>query len=176
MEDRISGRWFVSDTEYGPMVHAELYAGEENSGRLVSRIKRAAAEIAENTGAGWLIADGPPGTGCPVMAALSGADMAVIVTEPTLSAVHDMKRAAETAAGFGIKCGVVVNKWNLNYENTVSIERFCAAGGAVSLGRISFDRAAGEAIAGGLPLVRYGNALLAEEIKAVWKEIEKNTA
>ena len=171
MADRSSGRWFVSDTKYGPLVHAELGIGEENSGKLVSRIKQAAHELAQAAGARWLIADGPPGTGCPVMASLSGADLAVIVTEPTLSAMHDMKRAVETAAHFHIPSAVIVNKWDLNEDNTVEIERFCAESKIAVLGRISFNQAVSAAIAAGVPLVEYGDAGLADQLKVIWANI-----
>ncbi|MDD4005462.1 MAG: hypothetical protein PHW69_09735, partial [Elusimicrobiaceae bacterium] len=164
----LSGKWFVSDTRHGTLVHAELGIGEENSGKLVSKIKQTAFDIARDTGASWVIADGPPGTGCPVMASLSGADLAVIVAEPTLCAMHDMKRAMETAAHFNIPSAVIVNKWDLNEANTAEIERFCAGAKIAVLGRISFNQAAGAAVSAGVPLVEYGNEQLAKEIRAIW--------
>lgn len=171
MANRMSGKWFVSDTKYGTLVHAELGIGEENSGKLVSKIKEAAFDIATNSRAEWVIADGPPGTGCPVMASLAGANMAIVVTEPTLSAMHDMKRAIETASHFKIPSAIIVNKWDLNENNTAEIERFCVESKAVALGRISFNQAASEAVAAGVPLVEYGNKRLAGEITAIWEKI-----
>lgn len=173
MTDRLSGKWFVSDTKYGILVHAELGIGEENSGKLVSKVKQAAFDIANAAAAEWVIADGPPGTGCPVMAALSGAHLAVVVTEPTLSAIHDMKRAVETASHFHIPSAVIINKWDLNEENTAEVEKFCEANAVTLLGRISFNQAASEAVAAGIPLVEYGNDRLSGEIKAVWSKIQE---
>jgi len=171
MEDRLSGKWFVSDTKYGTMVHAELGIGEENSGKLVSKIKQAALAIAQENKTEWLIADGPPGTGCPVMASLSGANLAVIVTEPTLSAMHDMKRAIETASHFNIPSAVIVNKWDLNELNALEIEKFCAKAGTAVLGRIAFNQAANDAVSAGVPLVEYGNKQLAGEITEIWSKV-----
>jgi len=173
MTDRLSGKWFVSDTKYGTLVHAELGIGEENSGKLVSKVKQAAFDIANDTGAKWVIADGPPGTGCPVMASLSGANLAIIVTEPTLSAMHDMKRAIETASHFNIPSAVIVNKWDLNEDNTAEIERFCAEAKITALGRISFKQAASEAVSAGVPLVEYGNDQMTKEIKAIWEKTQQ---
>jgi len=176
MADRMSGKWFVSDTEYGPLVHAELGIGEENSGKLVSKIKQVAADIAEKISAEWLIADGPPGTGCPVMASLSGADLAVIVTEPTLSAIHDMKRVADTAEHFGIRSAVIINKWDINAENSAVIEDYCRAGNIELLGRISFSEAVGRSVSAGIPLVKFGDEELAGQIKGIWKKLNETAA
>lgn len=173
MTDRLSGKWFVSDTKYGVLVHAELGIGEENSGKLVSKVKQTAFDIANASAAQWVIADGPPGTGCPVMASLSGAHLAVVVTEPTLSAIQDMKRAVETASHFNIPSAVIINKWDLNENNTVEVEKFCKENNVALLGRISFNQAASEAVAAGVPLVEYGNARPSDEIKAIWSNIQE---
>ncbi|HOX22740.1 MAG TPA: 4Fe-4S binding protein, partial [Elusimicrobiales bacterium] len=173
MADRLSGKWFVSDTKYGTLVHAALGIGEENSGKLVSKVKQAAFDIANASAAQWVIADGPPGTGCPVMAALSGAHLAVVVTEPTLSAIHDMKRAVETASHFNIPSAVIINKWDLNEDNTAEVEKFCKENNVTMLGRISFNQAASEAVAAGVPLVEYGNKQMTKEIIAIWKKTQQ---
>lgn len=173
MRDRLSGKWFISDTAFGPLVHAELGIGEENSGKLVSKIKEAAFDLARERRSKLLIADGPPGTGCPVMASLSGADLAVIVTEPTLPAMHDMKRAAQTAAHFNIRSAVIINKWDINHENAEAIEAYCRDNKIPVAGRISFSQAAGKAISAGIPLVQYGDKQLSDEITAVWLKIQE---
>ncbi len=172
MTPRQSGKWFVSATKHGTLVHAELGIGEENSGKLVSKIKQEAFAIAKDTGAEWVIADGPPGTGCPVMASLAQADLTVVVTEPTLSAMHDMKRAVETAAQFKIPAAVIINKWDINAENTTAIADFCENNDIAVVGRISFNNAANEAVAAGIPLVEYGNEQAAVEIRAIWESIK----
>lgn len=92
MEDNISGEWFISETKYGPLVHAKLGIAETNSGKLVSLVRQNAKKIAEERDLNYIIIDGPPGIGCPVIASLAGVDLAIIVTEPTLSGIHDMKR------------------------------------------------------------------------------------
>ncbi len=173
MRERISGRWFVSSTKYGPIVHAELGIGEENSGKLVSKIKQMAVDIASKTKANLIIADGPPGTGCPLMASLSGANLAVIVTEPTLSAMHDMKRVAEVASQFNIPSAVIINKWDLNEVNTLEIERLCGELKIAILGRISFNQDASRAVTEGIPLVEYNNDQMKKEICSIWEKTLK---
>ena len=127
MEPSDSGKWYISETKYGFFVHAQLGVAEENSGKLVSIIKRQAIEIANKNNCDWIIIDGPPGIGCPVIACLSGADTALIVTEPTLSGLQDAKRVIEVAQHFGVHVKLVINKYDLNYDTTKIIEQHCAA-------------------------------------------------
>lgn len=115
-EDNVTGRWYVSDTVWGPMAHAKLGIAEENSGRLVARVRERAAQLAEEHQRTLIIGDGPPGTGCPVIASVSGTDLVVIVTEPTVSGVHDMERVMQLAAHFGVPVAVIINKADLNAE------------------------------------------------------------
>lgn len=171
MKPRLSGQWFVSQTSYGAFVHARLSPGEENSGKLVSRIKQEAFAIAKENHNSFIIADGPPGIGCPVAASLVSADLAVVVCEPTLSAIHDMKRVLSAASFMEVPCAVVLNKWNLNRENTLSVERFCSESKIPYLGRISFSTDAGKAIENRLPLTEYDNKKLMIEIKNIWTNI-----
>jgi len=113
LEENLSGEWFVSNTKYGPFVHAKLGIAEENSGKLVSVVRQAAKEIAEKENLDYVLIDGPPGIGCPVIASLANVDLAIIVTEPTLSGIHDMERVALVAKHFGVSTKVVINKYLL---------------------------------------------------------------
>ncbi len=171
LKERLSGRWFVSETKYGPMVHAELDPGAENSGKLISVIKKEAGRLAEAAGNPWMIVDGPPGTGCPVMASLSGASLVVIVTEPTFSAISDMKRVWETAASFSLPCAVVVNKRDINPENTLAIEKFCEQYKIALAGTLPFDRDVQAAIAAGVPLPEYNSGALSAAVGAIWRRV-----
>lgn len=152
LEDKLCGAWYLSDTDRGPMVHARLGIGEENSGKLVSLVKRKARETAEQTGAQWLLIDGPPGIGCPVIAALSGANRVLLVTEPSRSGLHDLLRVADLTRHFKIPAGVCINKWDLHPEMSAVIEHNCRNHGLDLLARIPYDRAAMEAVVQGRPL------------------------
>jgi len=133
------GEWFVSDTRLGPMVHARLGIAEENSGKLVSLIRQEARKLAESKKLDLILTDGPPGVGCPVIASIGGASAVLIVTEPTVSGKHDMKRVAQLAAHFNIPALVCVNKFDLNLELTREIETYAEEKGIACLGRIPFD-------------------------------------
>jgi MinD superfamily P-loop ATPase len=124
LEENLSGEWFVSETKYGPFVHAKLGIAEENSGKLVSVVRQKAKEIAEKENLDYIIIDGPPGIGCPVIASLSGVDLALIVTEPTLSGIHDMERVAIVAKHFGVPTKVVINKLILIRKTLRRLKRF----------------------------------------------------
>jgi MinD superfamily P-loop ATPase len=173
MKERFSGKWFFSKTPYGPLLHARLEPGSENSGKLVSKIKKEAIETATRENKDIIIIDGPPGTGCPLMASLSGADLAVIITEPTLSGIHDMKRVFETAVLLKISCAVIVNKWDINAENSWEIEKYCFDNGIKLLGRIPFDKSAEKAIEDMEPLVKNTNSPAAKEIEKIWNKIQE---
>ena len=121
MEPQHVGQWFVATTRYGPLYHAHLFAGQENSGKLVTLVKQMARLRAFDDAADLLLVDGPPGIGCPVIAALSGADLALIVTEPTISGVHDLERVLGLAAHFGIPAAVLLNKADLSPTQTGAI-------------------------------------------------------
>lgn len=118
MEQQIAGRWFRSDTQYGPLFHAHLFAGQENSGKLVTLVKAKARRLAMDVDAGLLIVDGPPGIGCPVIAACTGADLALLVVEPTVSGVHDLERILATSEHFGVPASVLINKADLNLKHS----------------------------------------------------------
>lgn len=140
MVPQIVGKWFLSNTRFAPMVHAKLSPGGENSGNLVTMVKHQARLLAESRGIPYILVDGPPGIGCPVTSAISGADFVVIVSEPTLSAIHDMERAVQTASHFRVPHGIVINKATLNSENTEKIRRFAVQNSIPLLGELPFDR------------------------------------
>jgi MinD superfamily P-loop ATPase len=133
------GQWFISDTRFGPMVHARLGLAEENSGKLVTLIRQEARAFAEKAGIDLIITDGPPGVGCPVIAAIGGAAAVLIVAEPTVSGLHDMARAAELAGHFKVPGMLLVNKFDLNPEKAEEIERRAKEWGMALVGRIPFD-------------------------------------
>lgn len=137
----LSGRWFVSDTEFGPLVHARLGPGEENSGKLVTVVRGKARDLAREREAELIIIDGPPGIGCPVVASLSGVTAALVVTEPSLSAMSDMERVLDVAHHFSVPAAVVVNRADVDDHLTARIERSCADRGVEVLGRIPYDPA-----------------------------------
>lgn len=134
-----NGEWYVSESRFGKFVHARLGAAQENSGKLVTVVRNHAHQIARREKAAYVICDGAPGIGCPVTASLAGADLALVVTEPTPSGLHDMERVLELTMHFGVPSGVVVNKWDLNASLSDEIERRAAAKRARSLGRIDYD-------------------------------------
>jgi MinD superfamily P-loop ATPase len=172
MEESVCGEWFVSDTVYGKMVHAKLGIAQENSGKLVAKIKQAAKEIAGNESSDYMIVDGPPGIGCPVIASLSGADYAVIVTEPTLSGIHDLGRVLSLTGHFKMKAGVVVNKCDINTGNLKAIESFCSENNTDLLGRIPFSSEVSKSIVDRVPAVEYMDNDITSEIKTIWGKIE----
>lgn len=172
MEDRLSGQLFISEAKYGPMVHAKLGIAEENSGKLVAMVKQKAQEIAETEGKTWLIVDGPPGIGCPVIAALARVDLALIVTEPTLSGIHDMERVMDLAAHFGVTAKVVINKCDINWNNTQAIEEVCQKREIEVIGRLPFSEEVVRSLILGIPVVEFSQGEIAEEITALWRKTE----
>lgn len=139
--ERLSGEWMVSETRCGPMVHARLGVAAENSGKLVSLVRREARRIAEAENRPLVIVDGPPGIGCPVIASVTGATLVLAVTEPTVSGEHDLERVLSLTRHFNIPAAVCVNKWDLNVEMTERIEDQARQAGARIAGRIRYDRA-----------------------------------
>ncbi len=172
MKDHTSGQWFVSDTRHGPLVHAKLGIAEGNSGKLVTILKKKAREIAGEKGYGLVIIDGSPGTGCPVIATMSGASLALIVTEPTVSGIHDMKRVHELARHFNITTTVCVNKADINPEHVAAIKALCAENGIQVVGEIPYDTDVTRAQVAGKSVVEHSNGPAAAEIRRLWKEVE----
>ena len=150
------GEWYISDTRFGPMVHARLGIAEENSGKLVSLVRKQARQLAEERGFDLILTDGPPGIGCPVIAAIGGATAVVIVVEPTVSGLHDMERVLDLAAHFRVPGMVCVNKFDLNIEMTEAIERLASDRNVALLGRLPFDPVFTRAMVAGQTLLEYG--------------------
>lgn len=140
LKETKSGEIYISDTPYGKFSHAKLGIAQENSGKLASEVKSQAEELAKETGAEFILLDGPPGVACPVISTLSGTDAAVIVTEPSVSGVHDLKRVAELAKGFDTKIFVCVNKADINPSRSAEIRDFCEEQDIGFLGEIPFDK------------------------------------
>lgn len=173
MEETVSGKWFASRTKYGPFVHARLGAGEENSGKLVAEVREKARRIADDNGSGLVIIDGPPGIGCPVIASLTGTDLALVVTEPTLSGIHDMERVIGVARHFKTRAACCINKYDLNLANSRQIEQWCASQSIPVVGKISFDSAVTESIVQGIPFVEYTDHSSARQIRKMWLSLLK---
>ena len=169
--ERECGEWFVSDTRCGTMVHARLGIAAENSGKLVSLVRKEARRIAEKQNASLILIDGPPGIGCPVIASITGADYIVAVTEPTLSGKHDLERLLKLARHFKVPPHVVVNKWDINPRMTAEIESFAAESDVPVLGRVSYDPNITAAQIAGKSVVEFGTSIAAEEIKKIWVKI-----
>lgn len=171
MKSHVSGKWFVSDTRHGPLVHAQLGIAEGNSGKLVTLIKKKAQEIAADKGYGLIIVDGSPGTGCPVIATMSGAAVALIVTEPTVSGIHDLKRVIELARHFNVKTAVCVNKADINNEIVDKIKAFCSSNGIPVVGEIPYDMDVTRAQIAGMSVVEHSEGPAAASIRRLWHEV-----
>ena len=168
MKENMSGYWFISDTRYGPLVHARLGIAQENSGKLVAVVRQQAKQIAEEQGLDYIISDGPPGIGCPVISSLSGASLALLVTEPTLSGMHDLERVLGVCRHFGVPAMVCINKYDLNEENTRQIESQCLSQGVEVVGKVPFDNVVTESIVQGVPVVEYSNGRVSQQIERMW--------
>ncbi len=165
------GEWYFSHTRFGPMVHARLGVAQENSGKLVSTVRLEAAAKAKELNKDFVIVDGPPGIGCPVIASITGADLIVVVTEPTISGRHDMKRVLQLAQHFSVPACVIVNKWDINPEMTEVIEADARNSSAEPLGRIPYDRAFTVAQINGRTLVEETTGESVEKITTIWEKV-----
>ncbi len=173
MEEQQAGQWFRSATRFGPLFHAHLFAGQENSGKLVTLVKQQARLLGQNSGAALLLIDGPPGIGCPVISASAGADLALHVVEPTVSGVHDLERILATTDHFGVPSLVAINKADLNPKRAGEIAAFCAARGIVVAGRIPYDDAVTEAMVQGRPVTEHADGPVSEALREVWQQIKQ---
>ncbi len=168
--ERACGEWMISRSRSGPMVHACLGIAAENSGKLVSLVRREARRIAEEQGLPFIIVDGPPGIGCPVIASLGGASQVLIVTEPTVSGEHDLERVLALARHFDVPASVCVNKWDINPEMTLRIEDMARGAGASLAGRIRYDAGVTSAQVAARTVVETG-CPAAGDIRELWKHI-----
>jgi len=171
MEKSVEGEWYVSESRFGPMVHARLSPGGENSGKLVTQVRQSAKQMAETRNCGLIITDGSPGISCPVIASLTGADMALIVTEPTLSGEHDLERVAQLAKQFGIPTMVCINKRDLNPDQAENMMRRAQANGLEVTAMIDYDSVFTAAQIEGLSVVEFSDNIAATQIKELWRKI-----
>jgi MinD superfamily P-loop ATPase len=168
----LSGQWYRSQTRFAPMIHAQIFPGEENSGLLVSLLRKQARALAEENGLDLILSDGAPGIGCPVISSLAGTDLAVAVTEPTPSGRHDLERVVDLCAHFRIALTVVINKFDLNVENSREIEAFCGARGITVAARLPFDPAFTEAMVQGQVVTEFQSGGITDLIKRAWSNIQ----
>lgn len=171
------GEWFLSTTRFGPMVHARLGIAQENSGKLVSLVRRETRKLAESEGFDLILTDGPPGIGCPVIAAIGGATALAIIVEPTVSGLHDMQRVADLAAHFRVPALVCINKFDINGEMTMKIEEYAAGRRIRLVGHIPFDPVFTKAMIAGQNVLEYAPASpAAAALTMVWQEILRSPA
>jgi MinD superfamily P-loop ATPase len=170
------GEWFLSETRFGPMVHARLRAAGENSGKLVSLLRSEARKIATNRSVDLVVIDGAPGIGCPVIASITGADLVVVVTEPTLSGLHDLERVIHLSNHFDTPAMIVVNRFDVNREITRRAEQHAQKLGAGIAGRVQLDSAVTKAQIEGLSVVEHTRNGAAADIAAVWEKIHRQLA
>jgi MinD superfamily P-loop ATPase len=170
--DNLCGEWYLSETRFGPLVHARLGIAEENSGKLVALVRREARRLAEEQGRGWILTDGPPGIGCPVISSLGDATAVLIVTEPSIAGRHDLERVAALAQHFGLPVLVLVNKADLHWETAREIEEFCGEKGYGFLGFLPFDADFTRAQVEGKTIIEYNNKILQALLREVWEQLQ----
>lgn len=168
--ERLCGEWMISETRCGPMVHAQLNAAAENSGKLVSTVRREARRVAGEQNLDMILVDGPPGIGCPVIASVTGASLVLAVTEPTVSGEHDLERVLSLARHFGIQAVICVNKWDLNPGMADKIEEKARLSGAVIAGRIRYDSAVTASQMKQMAVVET-DAPSADDIRHIWTQV-----
>ncbi len=174
--ERVCGEAYISETKNGPMSHARLNPGMENSGKLVTLVRQNATKLAEKQGKDLILIDGSPGIGCPVIASIANIDYAVVVVEPTLSGIHDLKRVLELLDHFEVPPLVIINKYDINKENTNALEDYCRENSITLIGRLPFDPVVTSAMVNGTPVVEYDpQAVSSKAIKKTWKKFMSTT-
>jgi len=172
MQPQLAGEWFHSQSRYGPLFHAALIPAQENSGKLVTLVKQNARLLAMDEAYDLVLVDGPPGIGCPVISAASGADLALIVAEPTAAGVHDMHRVLQTTDHFGVKALVCINKADIYPQGAAEIETFCQEQDIQMVGRIPFDLNVTEAMVQGQTVMAFApKAPASQSIRKIWKRV-----
>ena len=169
--ESLCGEWYFSQTRFGPMVHARLGIAEENSGKLVSLVRKEARRIGEENHADWLLTDGPPGIGCPVIAAIGGASAVLIVSEPTVSGLHDLNRVGELARHFQVPALVCVNKADLHWEGARQIEAHCRSAGYAFMGYLPFDADFTRAQVEGKTIIEYNQGPARDAVAVLWEKV-----
>jgi len=171
MVEQHAGQWYRSDTPFGSLFHAHLFAGQENSGKLVTLVKQRARLRALDTQADYVIIDGPPGIGCPVISASSGADLALLVVEPTVSGVHDLDRVLATTNHFGVPALACINKTDVNPRRAAEIVAACEEQGVQVVGQIPYDTEVTKAMVNGQPITVYSDNAVSHEMQHMWEQI-----
>ena len=174
MEIQTSGYIYLSQTRYGEFVHAQLFPGEENSGRLSAEVKNMAREIGIRKNKKYIIIDGPPGIGCPVISSLSGADLAIIITEPTQSGISDLERIIQLSQFFKIESKIIINKYDINPRISEEIEKFGYRTGIEILSKIPFSEEVVEALKNKIPVAEYSKGIVYREILKIKEKIFGN--
>jgi MinD superfamily P-loop ATPase len=169
--EEVCGHWFISDTRFGKMVHAKLNVAAENSGKLVTLVRNEAKKIAIETGMEFVLIDGSPGIGCPVIASLTAASVALIVTEPTVSGDHDLQRIARLTKQLGVPAFVCVNKWDINPDITVKIRKFAHESNIGFAGQVRYDKAITAAQRAEKTIIEYCENGINDDIRKIWKAI-----
>lgn len=172
MSESLAGYAYISDTRFGPLVHAELFPGEEASGKLVAMVREMARDLAASCKLDLILIDGSPGIGCPVIASLTGVDLALVVTEPTITGEHDLERILDVAGHFGINTAVCINKYDLNPAGSGRIEALCQERAVTVAGRLPFHPSVVEAMVLGRSVVENGGPV-ADAISEMWGVLEK---
>ncbi|MFX1251404.1 MAG: 4Fe-4S binding protein [Promethearchaeota archaeon] len=171
LEDRDSGRAYISDTRFGPMAHAALHIGEEASGKLVTVVRNHAKKLAREHNRKLILVDGPPGIGCPVIAAISGVTMVLIVTEPTVSGIHDMERIIDVANHFNIHAVVCINKYDINIENSQKIERYCQEHDVEVVAKLPYDNVTTKAMIEEKSVIEFSDGDFSKKMKELWNSV-----
>ncbi len=171
---RVSGKAFISKTEFGFMSHALLYPGESNSGKLATLVRQNAKILAGQEKQDLIIIDGSPGIGCPVIASITGVDAALVITEPTMSGIHDLERVLKLLTHFNVVPFVCINMYDVNVSNTNKILSFCKENSVEVVGIIPFSPDVTKAMVNGKTIVEYSpNSGVSEEIKSMWNRLNK---
>lgn len=176
MVDRNSGFVYVSETRFGPMVHASLNTAEEASGKLVTMVRENAKAVAEERNKDLVIIDGPPGIGCPVISSITGVDLVLVVTEPTLSAIHDLERVLGVTEHFKVPAVVCVNKYDINVENTRRIEDYCRKNNITVVGRLPYDTVVTKAMIHEKTVIEFSEGSFSDKLKRMWEKIREMLA
>ena len=176
MEEPQDGLWFRSDTAFGPLIHAHLFAGQENSGKLVAEVRQRAAAIVRENGQTYAIIDGPPGIGCAVIAATTGTHLALIVIEPTVSGIHDLERILGVTEHFGVPALVCINKYDISVRKSDEISDYCAKHGIEVVGRVPFDTVVTEAMVQGRAITAYDDGTVSQALRKVWQVVRDRLA
>jgi MinD superfamily P-loop ATPase len=165
------GEWRIANTRFGPLVHAQLFPGEENSGKLVAQLRKEAKVLAQSRNSDAVISDGPPGIGCPVISSISGQDLAVVVTEPTPSGLHDLRRIIELCGHFHLPAAVIINKCDLHGQMAAEIHGFCREQALPVISELPFDTRFVEAMVKGLALTELAESKTTRALQEAWEKI-----